>query len=71
MADEDKVKSKPESESIQFGEHVPKMMKVIETDLQKGQPIASMQPITVPPTPTQDSNSTSTNSANTNTEKKE
>lgn len=71
MADEDKLKSQPENDTIQFGEHVPKMMKVVGTDLQKGQPIASMQPITVPSTPTQGSNSTSTDSANTNTEKKE
>jgi hypothetical protein len=71
MADEVKLKSEPADDTIQFGEHVPKMMNVVGSDLQKGQPIASMQPIAVPPTPTQDSNSTSTNSANTNTEKKE
>ena len=71
MADDDKIKNQPENEHIQFGEHVPKMMKVVGTDLQKGQPIANMQPIIVPPKPTQDSNSTSTSSSSTNTEKKE
>ena len=70
MPEEEKGKRQPENEHIQFGEHIPKMMKVISTDLTKGQPVAAMQPVIVPPTSSQGSNSTSTDSRTTNTEKK-
>ena len=70
MSKIEKKIDKKQNDSIQFGEHIPEMIKVTSTTIIRGQPILSMQPVIVPSNSTTTSNQANPPSSESSAEQK-